>query len=92
VLRDLLTPEIEIIRRELTKPGNKTDIRIISNLRDPWKDMVEALSSFLDWFIMARSMLFPLEDAPELQKKSRLMKQDLQRVFPQKSGEKSAMP
>jgi hypothetical protein len=37
-------------------------------------------------------MLFPLEDAPELQKRARLMKEELQRVFPEKSGEKSAKP
>ena len=92
VLRDLLTPEIQIIRRELTNHGNSDRAAALSNLKDPWKDMVEALSSFLDWYILARSMLFPLEDAPELQRRARFMKQELQRVFPEKSGEKSAKP
>jgi len=92
VLRDLLTPEIQIIRRELTNQGKSDRAAALSNLKDPWKDIVEALSSFLDWFIMARGMLFPLEDAPELQKRARFMKQELQRVFPEKSGEKSAKP
>ena len=46
--------------------------------------MVEALSSFFDWFIKARSMLFPMEDAPELQELARLMKK-LQNVISQKN-------
>ena len=45
---------------------------------DPWEGMVEALSSFLDWFIKASSMLFIMEDAPELQELARLMKKLLQ--------------
>ena len=90
VLRDLLKPEIEIISRELPNVAGRA--RILSDLKDPWKDMVEALSSFLDWFIKARSMLFPMDDAPELQKLARSMKRLLQLHFPEKSGEKSAAP
>ena len=90
VLRDLLKTELEIISRELPIVTGRA--KIPSNLRDPWKDMVEALSSFLDWFIKARSMLFPMEDAPVLQELTPSMKDLLQLHFPEKSGEKSAVP
>ena len=81
LLHDLLKPEIKIIfSRELPNVAGRA--RILSNLKDPWKDMVEALSSFLDWFIKPRSMLFPMDDAPELQKLARSMKRLLQLNFP----------
>ena len=43
VLRDLLKPEIEIISRELPNVAGRA--RILSDLKDPWKVVVEALSS-----------------------------------------------
>jgi len=84
-LRDLLGPEIALLRRELVK--DKT-----AALVDPSADMVMGVNSFLDWFMMARQMLMPVEDVPELQRRACNMKEELQRVFPEKSGEKSASP
>ena len=41
----------------------------LRTLVDPCTDMVSALNRFLDWFSMARRLLFPVADAPELQKR-----------------------
>ena len=49
--------------------------------------MIHALACFLDWYMQARVLLFPLDMAPELQRSAFVMKRELQRVFPEKSGE-----
>ena len=57
--------------------------------------MVQALNRFLDWFVMARQIMIPVADVadvPELQCRALTMKEELQRVFPEKSGEKLAEP
>lgn len=86
-LRGLLTPEIALIRRELA--GESAKLR---TLVDPCTDMVMALNRFLDWFSMARRLSFPVADAPELQKRARKMSIELQRVFPEKSGQVGDKP
>ena len=84
-LRDLLGPEIALLRRELGKPAT-------ASLVDPSTDIVQALNRFLVWFVMARQIMIPVADVPELQRLALTMKEELQRVFPEKSGEKSAQP
>lgn len=84
-LRDLLGPELAHLRSVLGKQAT-------ANLVDPSTDMVQALNRFLDWFVMARQLMIPVEDVPELQRRALTMKKELQRVFPEKSGEKSAQP
>ena len=56
---------------------------------DPCTDMMFALNRFLDWFSMARRLSFPVTDAPdlELQKRSSIMKIELQRVSPGQQGD-----
>ena len=90
VLSDLLKPGIEIIRRELPNMPSRAQNTIRSD--GSLGRHGGGLEQFLDWFIKARSMLFPMEEAPELQELARLMKELLQRHFPQKSGEKMAIP
>ena len=80
MLRDLLGPDIALLCRELGKPAT-------SDLVDPSTDMVQALNRFLDWFVMARQMMIPVADVPELQCLALTMKEELQRVFPEKSGD-----
>ena len=84
-LRDLLVPEIAVLCRELGKPTT-------SDLVNPSTDMVQVLNRFLDWFVMVRQMMIPVADVPELQRRALTMKEELQRVFPEKSGKKSAEP
>ena len=84
-LRDLLVPEIAVLCRELGKPTT-------SDLVNPSTDMVQVLNRFLYWFVMVRQMMIPVADVPELQRRALTMKEELQRVFPEKSGKKSAEP
>ena len=89
VIRDLIRPEIELIQRAI-KDG-KVDTDEDGNLpvppEDPCPDIIQALAIFLDWYMLARVLLFPLDMAPELQRRAFAMKEELQRVFPDKSGE-----
>ena len=82
VLSDLLKPGIEIIRRELPNMPSRAQNTIRSD--GSLGRHGGGLEQFLDWFIKARSMLFPMEDAPELQELARLMKK-LQNVISQKN-------
>ena len=63
-----------------------------SRLVDPSTDVVQALNRFLDFFVMARQIMIAVADVPELQRRALTMKEELARVFPEKSGEKSAQP
>ena len=60
-LRDLLVPEIALLCRELGKPAT-------ADLVDPTHhqstNMVQALNTFLDWFVMARQMMIPVANVP----------------------------
>ena len=85
-LSDLLGQEIALLRRELRKTRT-------TGLMDPSKDMVQALNRFLNWFVLvARQIMIPVADVPELQRKDSKMKEALQCVYPKKSGEKFFTP
>ena len=74
-LRDHLGPEIALLGKEPGKLGTAC-------LVDPSTDMLQALNRFLDWFVMARQIMVPVADVPELQRRALTMKEELQRVFP----------
>ena len=57
---------------------------------DPCPDIVNCLAYFLEWYMMARLLLFPLDETPELQRREFVIKRELQRVSPEKSGEIAA--
>ena len=89
VLRDLIDPEIALIEQAIR--DGRIDRDENGNLpeppEDPCPDMVGALAYFLDWYMQARLLIFPLDMAPELQRRAFEMKRALQRVFPDKSGQ-----
>ena len=47
--------------------------------------MVKVLACFLDWYMLARKLWFPVDMAPELQRRAFVMKRELKRVFPEKN-------
>jgi len=84
VLRDLLAPELahleQAIRNRLVKTVNgDTPPRP----EDPCPDMIKALACFIDWYMLARKLWFPVDMAPELQRRATVMKRELKRVFPE---------
>ena len=81
-LRDLLGQEIALLRRELGKPAT-------ASLVGPSTHMVQALNRFLDWFVMARQIMITVADVPKLQRRALAIREELQRLFPEKPGEKS---
>ena len=92
VLIDLIDPELRSIEQAIRQ--GKVDKDSKGNLparpQDPCPDMVRALACFLDWYMQARLLMFPVDMAPELQRRANVMKETLQEVFPDKSGQKAA--
>ena len=90
-LRDLIPQEIEFIKQAIrTRQVDAVDGRMPEPPEDPCPDIVNCLACFLDWYMMARLLLFPMDDTPELQRRAFVMKGELQRVFPEKTGEVAA--
>ena len=88
VLRDLIPQEIEFIKLAIkNKQVDVVDGRMPEPPEDPCPEIVNCLACFLDWYMMARLLLFPMEETPELQRRAFVMKGELQRVFPDKTGE-----
>ena len=92
VLVDLIDPELRMIEQAIR--DGRVDKDAKGNRpappQDPCPDMVRALACFLDWYMQARLLLFPVDMAPELQRRANVMKETLQEVFPEKSGQKAA--
>jgi len=91
VLRDLIDPELRLIEQAIR--DGKVDKDARGNLPeppdDPCPDIIRALASFLDWYMLARLLLFPMDMAPELQRRAYVMKEALQLFLPDKSGQKA---
>ena len=86
VLRDLLAPEIALLAHEISNGRVKTvDGETPELPEDPCQDMIKALACFLDWYMLARKLNFPVGMAPELQRRAFVMKRELQRVFTEKN-------
>ena len=92
VLVDLIDPELRFVEQAIRE--GKVDTNAMGNRpappKDPCPDMVRALACFLDWYMQARLLLFPVDMAPELQRRAKVMKETLQEVFPDKSGQIAA--
>ena len=92
VLVDLIDPELRFVEQAIRE--GKVDTNAMGNRpaapKDPCPDMVRALACFLDWYMQARLLLFPVDMAPELQRRAQVMKETLQEVFPEKSGQTAA--
>ena len=63
-----------------------------AGLVDLSTDMVQTLDRSLNWFVIARQIMIPVADVPELQCRAVTMWEQLQHVFPENSGEKLAEP
>jgi hypothetical protein len=87
VLRDLLASEIALLASEIRSGHVKTvDDEIPEQLEDPCPDMIKALTCFLDWYIPARKLWFPVDMVPELHwRRALVMKRELRRVFTEKN-------
>jgi len=92
VLLDLIDPELSLIEKAIRE--GKVGMDAIGNRpappQDPCPDMIRALAYFLDWYMQARLLMFPMDEAPELQRRATVMKETVQEVFPEKSGQKAA--
>jgi len=53
--------------------------------KDPSPDMIKALACFIDWYMLARKLWFPVDNAAELQRRAIVMKRELKRVFTEKN-------
>ena len=80
VLRDLLGPDIALLCKEQGTTAT-------ASLVDQSTDTGQALNRFLNWFVMARQILIPVAHTECI---ALTIKEELQRVFPEKSGTKSA--
>ena len=92
VLRDLIDPELRMIEHAIRdgKVDKGADGRFPAPPKNPCPDIIRALAYFLDWYMLARPLLFPMDMAPELQRRAFVMKEVLQEVFPDKSGQIAA--
>ncbi len=92
VLIDLIDPELRSIEQAIRQGKVDKDSKgnLLARPQDPCPDMVRALACFLDWYMQARLLMFPVDMAPELQRRANVMKETLQEVFPDKSGQKAA--
>jgi hypothetical protein len=86
VLRDLLAPELALLEQAISS-GRVTmvDGRRPEPPEDPCPDMIKALACFIDWYMPARKLWFPVDMAPELQRRANVMKRELKRVFTEKN-------
>ena len=89
MLVDLIEPELRSIEHAIAE--NKID-RDTSGRRqappvDPCPDMIRALACFLDWYMKARLLLFPVQMAPDLQRSVKVWKEVAEEVFWRKSGQ-----
>ena len=92
VLRDLIDPELRLIEQAIRdgKVDKGTDGKFPAPPDNPCPDIIRALACFLDWYMMARLLMFPMDEAPELQRRAFVMKEVLQEVFPDKAGQIAA--
>ena len=92
ILQNLIDPELILIEQGIREGRVDKDAtgRFPAPPQDPCPDMVRALACFLDWYMPARLLLFPMAMAPDLQRRANVMKDTLQEVFPEKSGQKAA--
>jgi len=87
-MRDLIAQEIEFIKQAIrNRQVDPVDGRMPEPPEDPCPEIINCLACFLDWYMMARLLIFPMEETPELQRRAFVMKGELQRVFPEKTGE-----
>lgn len=89
VLRDIIDPEIAFIAEEIRngRVDKNADGNYPEPPANPCPNMIKAFASFLDWYMQARLLLFPMDMAPELQRRAFAMKKTLQEVFPDKAGQ-----
>ena len=92
VLRDLIDQELEVINQALRdgKVVDCDDGEQPEPPNDPCPDMINAFALFLDWYLLARMLLFVMSMAAELQRRCTAMKEALKIVFPDKSGQQAA--
>jgi hypothetical protein len=91
VLHDLIGPELEVINRAIVDGR----VRMINGAppeppTDPCPEIIRALALFLDWYILARRLWFPVDMIPELQRRCCVFKEAFKAVFPEKSGQLNA--
>lgn len=94
VLRDLIDPELRLIEQAIcdgkVDKGTDSDGKFPEPPDNPCPDIIRALACFLDWYMMARLLMFSMDEAPELQRRAFVMKEVLQEVFPDKAGQIAA--
>jgi hypothetical protein len=67
VLRDLLAPELALLEQAICNGRVTTlDSETPELPEDPCPDMIKALACFIDWYMPARKLWFPVDMAPEL--------------------------
>ena len=91
VLLDLIDPELSLIDKAIRE--GKVGMDAMGNRpatpQDPCPDMVRALACFLDWYMKARLLLFPVQMAPDLQRSVKVWKEVAEEVFWSKLGQKA---
>ncbi len=83
MLVNLIKPELRSIEHAIAE--NKID-RDASGRRqeppvDPCPDMIRALACFLNWYMKAQLLLFPVKMAPDLQRSVKVWKEVARKSF-----------
>jgi hypothetical protein len=90
VMRDLIRPELTVIQKAIdngTVDRDPDTDELPDYPSDPCPDIINSLACYLDWYCLARASLFPVDMAPELQRRYLVLKKALMDAYPEKSGE-----
>jgi hypothetical protein len=89
MLRNLITPELQIINAEiLSDPVLKAQFP--KGVLDPCPLYAETMFQFLDWVILCRGRNMKLSDVNNLALLGSRLRKKLRKVFPQKAGQDNA--